>query len=95
MCRELKHLLTCVSAQKKKGRAAAEYSQSQTQTETVNSIAVNENTRFLSTVMRADKAFQIPYIIQVSRECEQELNCSQVQTDQKLDINVILTVIVK
>ena len=95
MCRELKHLLTCVSAQKKKGRAAAEYSQSQTQTGIVNSIAVNENTRFLSTVMRADKAFQIPCMIQVGGECEQKLNCSQVQADQKSDMNVILTVIIK
>ena len=63
MYRELKHLLTCVSAQKKKGRAAAEYFQSQTQTGMVNFIAVNENMRFLSTVMGVDKAFQIPCMI--------------------------------
>ena len=94
MCRELKHLLTHVSAQKKKGRAAAEYSQFQTQTGTVNSIAVNRNTRFLSTVMGADKTFQIPCIIQVGGH-EQELDHSQVQADQGLNMNVILMVMAK
>ena len=45
--------------------------------------------------MRADKAFQIPYIIQVDEGCEQKLNHLQIQINQKSDINVILTVIVK
>ena len=95
MCRELKCLLTYISAQKKKSRAAAKYFQSQTQTGTVSFITVDENTRFLSTVMRVNKAFQIPYMIQVGGECKQKLNCSQIQADQRSDINVILTVITK
>ena len=42
-----------------------------------------------------NKAFQIPCIIQIDGEHKQKLNCSQVQIDQKLNINVILTAIVK
>ena len=94
VCRELKRLLTRVSAQKKKGRAAAEYSQSQTQTGTVNSTAVDGNMRFLSTVMGADKAFRIPCMIRVGGR-EQELDRSQVQADQGSDMNVISTAMAK
>ena len=51
--------------------------------------------RFLSIIIGVNKAFQISYIIQVSEGCEQELNHSQVQADQRSDINVISTAIIK
>lgn len=55
VCWELKRLLTRMFNRKKKGKILA--SQPQTQQGTVSSIAVNGNTRFLSTFMGADKAF--------------------------------------
>ena len=96
VCRELKRLLTRVSARKGngKGTSAAEFSQSQTQTGVVGSIAVDGNTRFLSTVMGTDKAFRIPCTIRANGQ-EQELDRSQVQADQGSDMNVISTAMAK
>ena len=58
----------------------------------VHSIAVNDNIRFLSSILRYDKAFWIPCIIWLKNQRLLALDQSQVQADQSSDMNVISTV---
>ncbi|SLM39631.1 Zinc finger, CCHC-type [Lasallia pustulata] len=95
VCREIKRLLTRMSNRRKKGESPAAGMQSQTQQGDVSSIAVDGNTRFLSTLMGADKAFRIPYSVRVKGGGELALDRSQVQADQGSDMNVISTAMAK
>ncbi|SLM36249.1 hypothetical protein LPUS_05745 [Lasallia pustulata] len=95
VCREIKRLLTRMSNRRKKGESPAAGMQSQTQQGDVSSIAVDGNTRFLSTLMGADKAFRIPCSVRVKGGGELALDRSQVQADQGSDMNVISTAMAK
>jgi len=76
------------------------YSQSQPQNQstkgTMQASSVNEHhTRFLSTMVGKDKAFRIPCFIQKPDESTVHLNKSYVQADQRSDMNMISTELVK
>ena len=88
VCRELKRLLTRMSNRKRKGKAAGNTGQDQGQAGNVNAIAVDGNTRFLSSVMGIDKAFRIPCKVRVGGK-ELTLQRHQVQADQGSDMNVV------
>ena len=94
VCQKLKRLLTQMLNRKCKSKTAENTDQNQDQAENVNTITVDSNTHFLSSVMSIDKAFQISCKIQIDSK-ELILQQHQIQADQNSDMNVISLVMIK
>lgn len=94
VCRELKRLLTRMSNRRRKGKATTGGPQS-AQEGTANYVGVDGNTRFLSTIMGADKAFRIPCTVRLVGQGDLTVDQSHVQADQGSDMNVISTPMAK
>ena len=76
-----------MSTRQQKGKAG-DTSLGLNQAGSVHTIAVDGNTRFLSSMMGVDKAFQIPCKVWVNGK-DFALQRHQVQADQGSDMNVI------